>query len=93
MLEGHELDEGIEQMVAFLEHFPSFPYAQTIRLRLATELAIVGRTCEALMQLRQITGTPQEPFVLEDARRLIAAINAPDAGTMRPRHDARILEP
>ena len=83
-LEGHELDESIEQMLTFLQNFPSFSYAQSLRLRLATELAIVGRTGDALVQLGQITGTPQEPFVLEDARRLIAAINAPDAGTVRP---------
>ena len=73
-LQGDELLPGIEQMQAFLRNFPSFPFAQSIRLRLATELAVVGRSAEARAELRKISETPQEPHVREDARALQAAL-------------------
>jgi hypothetical protein len=71
---GDELLPEIEQLQAFLCNFPEFPFAQTIRLRLATELAIFGRRDEAKAELGKISGTPQEPHVLEDARKLEAAL-------------------
>ncbi len=79
-LHGDELQPSIDRMKAFLKNFPSFPFAQSIRLRLATELALTGRTAEARAQLREITGTPQEPHVREDARRLEAALRSRSLG-------------
>jgi hypothetical protein len=73
-LRGEKLLPGIARMQAFLRNFPSFPFAATIRLRLATELAIVGRTAEARAELQKFSGTPQEPHVEEDARALLAAL-------------------
>jgi len=75
-LVGDELLPGIGRMQAFLANFPGFPFAQSIRLRLATQLAIVGRTSEANEEIRKISTTPQEPHVAEDARRLQAALHA-----------------
>jgi len=75
-LKGEELLPSIERMQAFLHNFPSFPFAQSIRLRLATELAVVGRTSEARAELEKISGTPQEPHVEEDARALQAALQS-----------------
>jgi hypothetical protein len=63
-------------MQAFLGNFPSFPFAGSIRLRLATELAIVGRTAEARLESQKIASTPQEPHVEADARALLAALQS-----------------
>ena len=73
-LRPDKVGPSIERMKAFLSNFPSFPFAQSIRLRLATELALAGRTSEAQGELRKITGTPQEPRVRADAQRLQAAL-------------------
>ena len=78
-LRADELDPSIERMKVFLKNFPLFPFAQTVRLRLATELAITGRMGEAQAQLREITGTPQEPRVRQDAQRLESALLARSA--------------
>jgi hypothetical protein len=70
------LQESITELQEFLSNFPKFPFARSLRLRLATELAIIGRQSEALAQLKKITPSPIEPQVATDAARLVRELSS-----------------
>jgi len=79
-LSADELGPSTGQITQFLARFPKFPLTRSLRMRLATQLAILGHIPEAQRELQKITFSPLEPHALEDAKALQTAISSRPRG-------------